>query len=87
MTAPQVGLGSVYGIGAQDVNGDYLDGGKTNSATLPMEYERRISQRFGIGGLAERTWGDLDFWMYPLPFTIHAERWPQGVAGPARHRL
>ena len=35
MTAPKVGLGSVYGIGAQDVNGDFLDGGKTYSVNLP----------------------------------------------------
>jgi len=35
MTAPKVGLGSVYGIAAQDINGDYLDGGKTYKVTLP----------------------------------------------------
>ncbi|MDH5314988.1 MAG: DUF1254 domain-containing protein [Gemmatimonadota bacterium] len=35
MTAPKVGLGSVYEIAAQDKNGDYLDGGKTYSVTLP----------------------------------------------------
>jgi hypothetical protein len=35
MAAPQVGTGSVYGFTAQDANGDYLDGGKTYSVTLP----------------------------------------------------
>jgi hypothetical protein len=35
MTQPMVGLGSVYGIAAQDANGEYLDGGKTYSVTLP----------------------------------------------------
>jgi hypothetical protein len=35
MTAPKVGLGSVYGMAAQDINGDYLDGGKTYKVTLP----------------------------------------------------
>jgi hypothetical protein len=35
MTQPAVGKGSVYGIAAQDVNGDFLDGGKTYSVTLP----------------------------------------------------
>ena len=35
MTEPKVGQGSVYGIAAQDVNGDFLDGGKTYSVTLP----------------------------------------------------
>lgn len=35
MTSPKVGQGSVYGIAAQDVNSDFLDGGKTYSVTLP----------------------------------------------------
>ena len=35
MTAPPVGAGSVYEVGAKDVNGDYLDGSKTYSVTLP----------------------------------------------------
>jgi hypothetical protein len=35
MTSPPVGAGSVYEIGAKDVNGNYLDGGKTYSVTLP----------------------------------------------------
>lgn len=35
MTAPPVGAGSVYAVGAKDVNGAYLDGGKTYSVTLP----------------------------------------------------
>jgi hypothetical protein len=35
MVTPAVGTGSVYEIGAHDANGDYLDGGKTYSVTLP----------------------------------------------------
>jgi hypothetical protein len=35
MAAPKVGVGSVYGFTAHDANGDYLDGGKTYSVTLP----------------------------------------------------
>ncbi|WP_282153363.1 DUF1254 domain-containing protein [Ruegeria atlantica] len=35
MTAPPVGTGSVYAMTARDVNGDYLDGSKTYSVTLP----------------------------------------------------
>ncbi|MGY5615285.1 DUF1254 domain-containing protein [Vibrio brasiliensis] len=35
MAAPKVGQGSVYGIAAQDSKGEYLDGGKTYSVTLP----------------------------------------------------
>jgi hypothetical protein len=35
MSSPKVGLGSVYEIAAQDKDGEYLDGGKTYSVTLP----------------------------------------------------
>lgn len=35
MAAPKVGVGSVYEFTAQDANGDYLDGGKDYSVTLP----------------------------------------------------
>lgn len=35
MTSPPVGSGSIYEVGAKDVDGDYLDGGKTYSVTLP----------------------------------------------------
>jgi hypothetical protein len=35
MAAPAVGTGSVYGYAERDANGDYLDGGKTYSITLP----------------------------------------------------
>src|SRR5208337_2549809 len=35
MVAPEPGTGSVYAFTARDVNGDYLDGGKTYKVTLP----------------------------------------------------
>jgi hypothetical protein len=35
MAAPKVGTGSAYGFTAQDATGEYLDGGKTYSVTLP----------------------------------------------------
>jgi hypothetical protein len=35
MAEPVVGSGSVYGYAERDANGDYLDGGKTYSITLP----------------------------------------------------
>jgi outer membrane protein OmpA-like peptidoglycan-associated protein len=35
MTSPPVGAGSIYEATAKDSNGDYLDGGKTYSVTLP----------------------------------------------------
>ncbi|MDH4056752.1 MAG: hypothetical protein OEW73_13330 [Gammaproteobacteria bacterium] len=53
---------------------------RENGFALAVEYERRISKRFGIGALAERTWGDFDFWVYAVPLTIHADRWRFGIA-------
>ena len=35
MVTPQVGAGSVYPYFTRDVNGDYLDGGRTYSLTMP----------------------------------------------------
>ena len=35
MVTPQVGTGSVYPYFSRDVNGDYLDGGRTYSLTMP----------------------------------------------------
>ncbi len=35
MTSPPVGAGSIYEVGAKDVNGDYLNGSKIYSVTLP----------------------------------------------------
>ena len=35
MASPQVGTGSVYALSARDAHGNYLDGGKTYSVTLP----------------------------------------------------
>ena len=35
MAAPKVGTGSAYAFAARDANGDYLDGGRTYSVTLP----------------------------------------------------
>jgi hypothetical protein len=42
---------------------------------LGIEYERRLNESFGIGALAEHTFGDLDFWVYAVPFAYHTGRW------------
>ena len=42
---------------------------------LGIEYERRLTQSFGVGVLAEHTFGDLDFWVYAVPFAYHTGRW------------
>ena len=47
---------------------------------LGLEYERRISSALGVGLLAEKTWGDIDSWVYAIPFTFHVDEWKYIVA-------
>jgi len=47
---------------------------------LGLEYERRLSKSFGIGALAERTFGDLDFWVVAFPLAYHRGPWKFYVA-------
>jgi hypothetical protein len=54
--------------------------GRHDGPALGLEYERRLSPVLGIGVLAERTWGDFDFWVYAIPITLHADRWKFIVA-------
>ena len=42
---------------------------------LGIEYERRLNKSFGVGLVAEHTVGDLDFWVYAVPFAYHTGRW------------
>lgn len=53
---------------------------RENGAALGLEYERRIGDTLGMGLLAERTWGDFDFWVYAVPITFHADRWKFVIA-------
>ena len=48
---------------------------RENGAALGLEYERRIDETLGIGVIAERTWGDFDFWVFAVPLTLHVDRW------------
>ncbi len=48
---------------------------RDNGLALGIEYERRLTQSFGVGVLAEHTFGDLDFWVYAVPFAYHTGRW------------
>lgn len=43
--------------------------------TLGIGYERRVSDAFGVGILAERTSGDFDFWVYAAPVAYHTGHW------------
>ncbi len=47
---------------------------------LGIEYERRLNKSFGIGLVAEHTFGDLDFWVYAVPFAYHTGRWKFYIA-------
>lgn len=48
---------------------------RENGVSLGVDYERRLSEKFGLGVLAEHTWGDLDFWVFAVPFRYHVNRW------------
>jgi hypothetical protein len=52
-----------------------LEDRRDNGLAVGIEYERRISERFGVGGLAEYTFGDFDVTVYAVPFAFHLGRW------------
>jgi hypothetical protein len=54
--------------------------GSEEDFTLGLEYERRFNKSFGIGVFAEKVTGDLDFWVYGVPFAYHTGRWKLYVA-------
>ena len=47
--------------------------GSEEAFTLGLEYERRLSESFGIGLLVEHVFGDLDFWVYGVPLAFHMD--------------
>ena len=53
---------------------------RENGLTLGLEYFRRVSGKFSIGAVVERASGDLDFWVYAVPFAYHTGRWKFFVA-------
>ena len=54
----------------------YEDGGsRDNGLALGLEYERRLSARFGIGALVEHTYGDLAVLVYAVSFAYHKGPW------------
>jgi hypothetical protein len=56
------------------------EGRNEKGLTLGIEYERRLNMSFGIGVLAEHSYGDLDFWVYAVPFAYHIGRWKFYIA-------
>ena len=55
-------------------------GRRENGFVLGLEYEYRFGPSFGIGAIAEHTYGDLDIWVYAVPFAYHNGPWKLYVA-------
>lgn len=53
---------------------------RKNGPTLGIGYLRRVTKNFGVGVLVERTTGDLDFWVYAVPFAYLTGPWKAFVA-------
>ena len=53
---------------------------RENGLALGAEYKRRLTPEFGMGFLAERTWGDFDFWVFAVPLSWTRERWVFTIA-------
>ena len=47
------------------------EGRRENGLAIGIEGERRLTKLFGIGGLAEYTFGDIDFMVLAVPFVFH----------------
>lgn len=57
------------------------EGAREDGIAVGVEYEHRRSRRFGIGVLLEHTFGDVDTWVFAVPFAYHGGRW-KVYAGP-----
>jgi hypothetical protein len=55
-------------------------GRRKNGAALGVGYERLLNESFGIGVLAEHTFGDADFTVYAVAFAYRLDRWKFYVA-------
>jgi hypothetical protein len=53
---------------------------REKGGALGIAYERRLNESFGVGALAEYTSGDLDFWVFAVPFVYHTGPWKLYVA-------
>jgi len=54
---------------------------RESGLALGIEYEYRLNRSFGIGVLAEHTFGDVDTTVYAMPFAYHSGRW-KAYVGP-----
>jgi hypothetical protein len=55
-------------------------GRRKNGAALGVGYERNLNESFGIGVLAEHTFGDADFTVYAVAFAYRVDRWKFYIA-------
>ena len=58
---------------------------REDGLALGFEYQRRLTKNVGVTVLAERTWGDFDFWVVAVPVHFRAKRWRFGI-GPGIER-
>ena len=56
------------------------NGRRKNGAALGVAYERLLNESFGIGVIAEHTFGDADFTVYAVAFAYRIDRWKFYVA-------
>lgn len=56
------------------------EGRRGDGSALGIGYGRRLNESFGIGVIAEHTFGDFDFWVYAVPFTYRTGQWKLFIA-------
>lgn len=61
------------------------EGSRDNGVAFGIEYEHRLSAAAGIGVVAERTFGDLEAWVFAAPVAYHDGPWKLYV-GPGIER-
>ena len=52
-----------------------FEGSRDEGLALGIEYERRLNARWGVGGVVEHTFGDIDAWVFAVPFAYHRDAW------------
>lgn len=65
--------------------GDTTETRRSQGLTLGLEYEYRMTERFGVGVIAEHVGGDFDTNIAVLPVAIHQGPW-KVYAGPGMER-
>jgi len=61
---------------------------RENGLSIGVEYERRLNASFGIGAIVgERTFGDIDTWVFAIPFAFHTGPWKLYAAPGMEHNV